>query len=296
MYVFDKHRRVTYKSAIRDAACENGYYNIDIDGTDYTLENKLATLEDISSAIISKIVKQETLSNISSNEFMLFSLFCAAQILRTPLHRDFGRQFQDIIADWVNEQGGDVDQIENFQMFDAQELKRSHVQNISSLSIELSKHFRDKAMTLAKAPAGHQFFISDNPITMYNHKPRPLRGNLGLALEGIEIQMPISKKLSLTFACSKMVNEIIDKLDKYKQLRSFNAFVPIEIREVEELVYAIESGNAREIKPENVEFHNSLQVSQSSRFIYSSTDDFSLVEDMLTTNPECMHSPRIGNY
>lgn len=295
VYVFDKYRKLSYTSSIRDAACENGYYNIKIDGTGYTIENKLATLESISSEIISKIVQQETLSNISSDEFMFFSLFCAVQILRTPTQRDFGQQFQDTVVHWVNRQGEHIDQIENFEVLDALRLKRSHVQNINSLALELSEHFRDKALILVKAPVGHQFFVSDNPITMYNHKPRYGRGNLGLALDGIEIQMPISKKLSLTFACPKMINETINKLNKYKQLRSFAIVAPIEIREVEELVYAIESGNVKELKPENVKFHNSLQVIQSSRFIYSSKDDFSLVKDMLTTNPECMYSPRIGN-
>ena len=130
---------------------------------------------------------------------------------------------------------------------------------------------------------------------MYNHKPRPGRGNLGIALDWIEIQMPISKKLSLTFVCSRMINEMMEKLGRYKQLRSFRINLPVDTREVEELEYAIESGNVRELRPENVEFHNSLQVIHSSRFIYSSKNDFSLVQDMLTTNPECMHSPRIGN-
>ena len=295
LYVFDKYRKFSYSSSVQDAACESGYYNIKIDGKDYSIENKLASLEGISSKIISKIIQQETLAIINPDEFSFFCLFCAVQILRTPTQRDFGQQFQDTILNWVNRQGGDVDQIENLEVLDEPGLKKSHVQNINSLALKFSKHFRDKVLILVKAPAGHSFFISDNPITMYNHKPRPGRGNLGLALDGIEIQMPISKNLSLTFMCPKMINEIIHKFKKYKQLRSFSAVAPIDIREVDELVYAIESGNARELKPENIEFHNSLQVIQSSRFIYSSKDEFSLVMDMLTTNPECVYSPRIAN-
>jgi hypothetical protein len=226
---------------------------------------------------------------------MFFSLFCAVQILRTPTQREIGQQFQDSVVDWVKRQGDDVEQIENFKVLDESGIKQSHVHNIHSLALKFSEHFRNKALILVKAPVGHEFFISDNPITMYNHMPMPGRGNLGLALDGIEIHMPISKKLSLTFACPKMINEIIHKLKKYKQLRSFGSITPMDIREVEELVYATESGNAREIKPENVEFHNSLQVIQSSRFIYSAKDDFSLVIDMLRTNPECMYSPKIGS-
>jgi hypothetical protein len=128
---------------------------------------------------------------------------------------------------------------------------------------------------------------------MYNHIERPGRGNLGLALDGIEINMPLSKKLSLTFACPKMINEIIDVLREYKQFHQFGSIIPRDTRDAEELVNAIKSGNARELKPENVTFYNSLQVIQSSRFVYSAKNDFSLVVDMLRTNPECMYKPKL---
>jgi len=293
VYVFDKRRKVSHASSVRDVACEKGYYNIHIDGNNYTIENKLASLESISSNVISKVVQQEALANISPSEFMLFSLFCAVQILRTPTQREVGKQFQDAVVDWVKRQGDDVDQIENFKVLDETGIKQSHIHNINSLAIKISEHFRDKTLLLLKAPLGHEFFISDNPITMYNHIERPGRGNLGLALDGIEINMPISKKLSLTFACPKMINEIIDALRKYKQLRQFGSIIPMDTREAEELVYAIESGNARELKPDNVTFYNSLQVIQSSRFIYSAKDDFPLVVEMLRTNPECMYSQKL---
>jgi hypothetical protein len=293
VFVFDKRRKVAHASSVRDAACEKGFYNINIDGKDYTIENKLASLESISSEVISTVVQQETLANINPAEFRIFSLFCAVQILRTPMRREFNQQFQNAIVDWVKRQGGDVDQIQNFKVLDEAGIKQSHIHNINSLAIKFSEHFRDKALMLVKAPPGHEFFISDNPITMYNHIETPGRGNLGLALDGIEINIPLSKKLSLTFACPKMINEIIHAVRKYKQFRSFGFITPRDTREAEELVYAIESGNATELKPENIQFYNSLQVIQSSRFVYSARDDFSLIIDMLRTNPECMYSPKL---
>ena len=127
VHVYDKHRKLSYASSINDAACENGYYNIKIDGIGYTIENKIASLEDISSTIISNIIKSGTLSVLSSNDLMFLSLFCAVQILRTPTQRDFGKQFQDTIVKWANDQGKDIDKIENFEVLDASGLKRSQV-------------------------------------------------------------------------------------------------------------------------------------------------------------------------
>ncbi|MCE5210261.1 MAG: DUF4238 domain-containing protein [Deltaproteobacteria bacterium] len=293
VFVFDKHRKVAHASSVRDSACEKGFYNINIDGEEYTIENKLASLESISSKVISTVVQQETLANINPAEFKIFSLFCAVQLLRTPMQREFNQQFQDAIIDWINRQGGDVEQIQNFKVLDEAGIKQSHIHNINSLAIKFSEHFRDKALMLVKAPAGHEFFISDNPITMYNHIETPGRGNLGLALDGIEINIPLSKKLSLTFACPKMINEIIHAVKKYEQFHSFGFATSRDTRGAEELVYAIESGNATELKPENIQFYNSLQVIQSSRFVYSAKDDFSLIIDMLKTNPECKYSPKL---
>ena len=46
--------------------------------------------------------------------------------------------------------------------------------------------------------------------------------------------------------------------------------------------------------PENIENINSLQVLSSERFIFSSNDDFSLIEDMLEQNPNLIQGPRLG--
>jgi hypothetical protein len=129
---------------------------------------------------------------------------------------------------------------------------------------------------------------------MYNHMPRPGRGNLGIGLDGIEIHMPLSRSLSVTYACPKMMGDMVEKIYKLRLLWSIGAAPKLPgSQDAEELVDSIKTGEARVMKPENMDFLNSLQVIQSSRFLYSSDGNFSLVEDMLRTNPECQSAPRM---
>lgn len=294
VHVFDKLRKLAYPSSVRDVACEGGYYNIEIGGDGYTLESKLASLEDMASSAIRKVVNQETLAGLDEKDLTFFRLFCAVQLLRTEHQRNFGKQFQDTILKWFENRGMSPSDVENFDVLNDDQIKHNHVRSIDSLALEFADHFRDKVMMLVKAPRGSEFMISDNPITMYNEMPRTGRGNLGLAVEGIQINMPLSPSLSVTFACPTMMGVIIGQVKKLRFLWSF-AVIPESpgSHEAVELVEAIESGRAREVRPENVDFYNSLQVIQSSRFVYSSNGDFSLVEDMLKTNPECQYTPRM---
>ena len=294
VHVYDKQRKLFYLSSIRDAACEKGYYNIEVDGNGYTLENKLSSLEGAAGNIVKKLIDSESLAGLEAKDLAIFHLFCAVQFLRTETQRNLGRQLQESFLEWLEKRGISPEDVENFEVFDDQQLKYCHVSNINTLALEVSEHFNNKVMMLVKAPRGHEFLISDNPITMYNHKPRPGRGNLGLGLEGIEAHMPISRSLCVSYVCPAMMGEVTERLKILRPLWAIGAAPRLPgSQEVEEIFEAVETGASRVMKPENMEFYNSLQVIQSSRFLYSSDGNFSMVEDMLKTNPECQFAPRI---
>jgi hypothetical protein len=243
VHVFDKQRKLAYTSSVRDAACEGGYYNIEIDGAGYTLEGKLASLEDMASSAVRKIVNQETLAGLDEKELAFFHLFCAVQLLRTEHQRDFGRQLQESVTKWLERRDISVEEVENFEILNEEQIKQNHVQNINSLAVEFANHFKNKIMMLVKAPRGSEFIISDNPVTMYNHIPRPGRGNLGLALEGIEVQMPLSQSLSVAFVCPTMMSEIIGRVKELQLLWRLGRFPKLPgSQDTVELVEAIESG------------------------------------------------------
>lgn len=105
-------------------------------------------------------------------------------------------------------------------------------------------------------PTGQPFYTSDNPVALHNHFDRPkFRPGRGLASPRIEIAFPLSSQKLLS---------ICDR-------GTFNG--------------AVIDGGAADIKSENVEFYNSLQVLDSERQIYCEGSDWFLVEDMIKESP-----------
>src|SRR5699024_1203978 len=55
----------------------------------------------------------------------------------------------------------------------------------------------EKSWILFETTKENPFFISDNPVTLYNSINKDVRSNLGIALEGIEIYIPLSSTITL---------------------------------------------------------------------------------------------------
>ena len=63
------------------------------------------------------------------------------------------------------------------------------------------------------------------------------------------------------------------------------------VPEARDQTEAIRSGNADLLSPENVQHQNSLQVQQASRFIISSSTDFTVAREMIRRNPSLKEPP-----
>jgi hypothetical protein len=143
---------------------------------------------------------------------------------------------------------------------------------------EFHVHFSRKAHILMETPKGEVFYVGDNPIVLHNSKHFGPYGNLGLAVPGIEIYLPITPHLTVAMFHPSVLAEYI------QELRKLRAFPPIRheaIEHAEALILAARTGAALQLAAENVMFMNSLQVRYSSRFIMSNQREFSLVERML---------------
>lgn len=287
IYVFDKKESIVFASHIRDAAHENSFYQDDGLGYEIDTESKLATLESKCAPIIEKIVSEESIKNVGKFEHSLLCLLTTVQLTRTNNTREFLASTNKIMADWFRQSGFDPNKdIENFQEQTKSEIDESAINILRSIPGDLAEHLLDKECRLLKCPKGEHFYISDHPITMHNHYPRPGRGNHGLRLKGIEIYYPLSSKLCLTFICADTIREIRSKVHDHNMRISLGTAFPIDMSKAEEFINEIDNKVTKVLEPENVEFQNSIQVSQSSRFIYSKDKEFELAKDMIRTNPE----------
>ncbi len=295
VFVLDKKNGKIYKSSLLDTGSENFFYKYTASKSDINTEAKLAKLESICAPIVNEVIRRESIEAISLKERTLLCLFASVQHLRTNKQREEIEQLNRFMSESFKSRGIDPNKdVENFKELSEEEIKNASISNLHSLGAELAQYFVDKEIRLVKAPDEVEFYISDHPITLYNYFPRAGRGNLGLGLRGIEIQFPLSPKLCMVFFCSKTVMKLRLAVSHCKTMKQLGIAVPLETSDPEKYLNELDAKLTKVLKPENVEFNNWLQVSQSSRFIYCHNGDFDLAVDVLRKSPE-LNNPRWFN-
>src|SRR5947208_7735341 len=140
-------------------------------------------------------------------------------------------------------------------------------------------------------------YISHNPVTLHHEREHGPYGNIGLAVRGIEIYAPLTPRLTLAFYCPSVVEPFWQAA---KNLRLLDGVAPGSVDAslkdpdfTRSFCTGLETGTAIRCVEENITMMNSLQVMYSSRFVYSETDEFSLVERMLGDNEKYRHGLRM---
>lgn len=287
IFAFDKGRAISFGTSVRDSASENGFYNLNLDGRVHTLEHKLSKLESICGGVVKNICKYESLEGITQDEHIILCVFVANLLLRVKKQRAVLDQLNTGIVEWIQNMGLNPDDVQNFKVLGKNDIDKQHIEFTHEHVFEFSKRFHDKPIALLKAPNGSNLIISDNPVAMYNHWPQKLRGDKGVSVPGVEIQVPISKKLCLSFVCPMLFSDLEEKLHFLSMRRSQNHPIEnIDSSYAEVLISSIKAGKAVELSQENVVFTNSLQISESLNYIYSDKNDFKLAEEMIKNNPD----------
>jgi hypothetical protein len=113
----------------------------------------------------------------------------------------------------------------------------------------------------------HPFFIGDNPVTLQNNtQPKgPLRGNLGLAVRGIEIYLPVSSTLTLAFFCRSHEEIVRDGVERMRTIMVRDLGHSMGFGDLLKWRRAFRTGVPLSSSPDNVLNHNSLQVHHAER-------------------------------
>lgn len=295
IYVFDKLYERIFKTAIKNVGAENAFYDYHDNGSKSSIDPKLESLETLASPIIRRIVENESLGSLNAKDKSIISLFCAVQMLRVKFPRESLKELNNTLKEHIEIAGYDIDNVEGFKFMNEEEIKKSSIHSVLTAG-ELVPYFYDKIWLLLKAPKKSPFYISDNPISLYNSVKRPGRGNLGLKVKGIEVQLPLSKNLCLSMVCPSLIEQIDQGVKKAERQERALGFASAGLlNDAQSILNSVFTGSARVLKPENIEHLNSLQVGIASRFIYSSTDDFSLVHNMLKKEPSLKQPRRFAS-
>lgn len=299
IFVFDKEREETFSTNIKNVAVEQGFYNIEADNVVLSIEPGLSKVESSAAEIVAKVIETQSLKTLTERERYQLSLFAALQFTRVKQARIRYKQFDEAIKSAIEARGQNPSNVDGYYPFNDVAIKYLSIVNLAKNVKEFAPYFLDKAWLLFKATTRVKHYISDNPVTLHNqHDYRPY-GNLGLAVKGIEIYFPLNSEYSLGMICQTHAEKIRQDWSQYLVAkRRAKRSPPLEIEEskvsrLRGLKQGLETGRAILSIEENVIFKNSLQVMQSSRFVYSVDGNFDLVRQMLIERPQFKEPPKI---
>ena len=275
IYVYDKNRKSSFKSSIRDAGSENHFNTFMNADQRINFESVFQKNDDRLAQLIDVLTTDEHTNRLNTQDRSDLLHIISAQIVRTKIHRTSMLSVAEQMIDSLKDAGFDKDELLNFSIPSEDEVRQFALSSYLK-SDELVESISGKVGFLIRCDSGNSFWTSDNPVVLHNTFPY---GDVALGAAGIEIYFPISSKLALGFYCPSIFS-------KMKYLLSSN-YADVDKELYSSMLSALKNGEAISLGPKTATFINSLQVLQSTRFIYSASNaDFSLVDSILEENPD----------
>jgi len=307
LFAFDKQSGRVFATNVNDATVRNTFYNFDNHPENLSLESMLCQYEGRAASVITKILQKKCLNILSQAEKHDLAMFTAIQQMRTHNQHEQIKHISHSFKKKLLEMGLLDQLVDEFSLSpdteledvlqiiagDASEAKGIFLEMLSDQHME-ADILMQKDWHLLETTLNAPFYISDNPVSLFNGISHPGRGNLGLALEGIEIYLPLSSTITLAMICPSLgekvrqdraiiqhciVNNIrINGRDLFEDLKCVNELLEGDV---------IRADAAR------VEHLNWLQTWRAEHYIYCQTDNFDLVRKLLTESPLLKTGPRM---
>jgi hypothetical protein len=295
VYVFDKSDSRVFRTSIRNVAGQRGFYDVDTPLGKASLEATLSRLESNVAPLLDRIRSERAIAWLSLEQRAHLALFAMVQNQRTANFRAVLAQMSSELAEQFRGMGLDPSKIQGFKELKREDLKRFTVQSVMDAH-QFVPYLMTKAWILLGAAPNRTFYIADNPIAMQNQKDFGFYGNIGLAVPGIEIYLPISSELTLGWLSESFAEECSDGLDDTDRLREA---MPSKLEEIDSIAAnlrlfqaSLTSGTLQPRTDENVTNLNALQVRYAERYVYSREDDFDLARQVLADDPGLRIGPR----
>lgn len=133
------------------------------------------------------------------------------------------------------------------------ELKLDHASMMFEALVPFAGILSNKTWIIMENKTSNHLWTSDNPFILTNQQDFGLYGNLGLLSKGLEIHFPLNNTLKL-FSFDPTTHTLRNKNNL--------------------------------MEDENIKYSNRLQIQNSSRFIYSNSDDFGFATGFLKEYPQ----------
>jgi len=242
----------------------------------------------VTSRVIRNIVQARSLQGLSEADRTLLALFATVQKLRTDARRKQMKSLSDSVHDAIKRAGLDPTRVSGFDFLSAEEARVYAITSLSELAQDLLPQFQNKSWILYSAPENCPFYISDNPVALFNLTEHPFLSTLGLGVPGIQIYLPLSRDLCLGFLCPTIEATV---RESYEMATSLGHPVPTHVHS---FIDALNGDRPLALDTAHVVHQNSLQVWNAERFVFCSNPEFALIRDMLERLPELRTGPRLS--
>jgi hypothetical protein len=306
--VYDKHDDKTFVTSIKNIMAERRFNDFVFED-DYmvSFEPIACRVEDQVLPAYKQVIAERRLDGSPEQKAALVFLI-TFQFLRTKSNRDMWADMEKKIVEVVEASGGrmqDVEGWEDWEPATEDTLKRAHLTSIKEGLKEFAPIIAEKDFLLAEPAPGRSFYLGDNPVVLANQENFGPYGNIGLALRGIEIYMPLASDLMLCAWCPSILGGVEERLrasqsaSRGEALRRVvagqmtreamkAAVEQIEVleRPHERLLSDFAEGRPVSSTVDNMDYYNSLQTSYASRYVVCQQADFELARRFNHEHPE----------
>jgi uncharacterized protein DUF4238 len=279
LYVYDKFTNKMFPAGVDDVGHENHFFTFpELDGdrgAGAHFEGFFGPAEDAAAPVIESILEQVdsgVVSGIvSSDAKRPLARFLALQHLRTKVGRARAIAGRDAMARAVTEleKEGLCLAPDDKELFTgAVDPKTAHAELLlhPTLIDEMTRVLLGHVWYVYANPTGTALYTSDHPLSFRCFDSSPLRG-AGPASFGAELSYPLSPTCLLTLVEREWAEQNLGKR------------------------VWLDGSLLGRLKPKNVEYQRSLQVSGSYRFVYCPLPDFGLAGEMCNNDPSLTRPP-----
>jgi len=294
LYVFDKQTDRVFLASVADVAAENRLYEFSLGDLTATIEPSLADFESKAAGVLREVLSNDSLADLTVYQRVVLSGLVAQLLLRSPQQRAAMRHMNAELRQRVAAMGTDPDLLPQLRVLDNNEEKLFTASVLPDLMKQFIPFISEKAWILHSVSEDETLYISDNPVAMHNEMKFDLRGNVGLAVEGVEVYLPISCRRCLGMYCPSVRSELEAAYEECQRLSAAGRqpLPPSPPEEVVRFFGAFRTGKCSPLPRMSIEFVNSLQVWNAERYVYSGVDDFALARQMIANNPSLRKGPR----
>jgi len=268
IWAYDKTTGKTFETNVRNIAGEREFYDLTVGDATLSMEEGLSKLETQAGAAIDRIISARSLGGLSEDDRVLLAVFVSTQMQRGPNQREsmlaLNQDLRRVLKGRFGIEEGD------FPELTPEEAKAMTMKSLTEPQ-KFAAHILNKAWLMFETTPAHPFFIGDNPVALQNNTEGkgPFRGNLGLAVRGIEIYLPVSSTLALAFFCRPHEEMIRDGVERMRTTMVRDPSHPMGFGNLLNWRGASRTGIPLPSSPDNVLNHNSLQVQYAERYVFS---------------------------